>query len=328
VSRTYPKNPTIIGVASSETPARAATVTPVAMGADAWETSWLPRRPLATDDLDRGCWRQSRGDALERRYLEHSPQALLSMLVIDVDHDDALLRALEEPRTHPMPSWIAESPSGRGHVGWVLRTPVVRTDAGRPKPLAFAAKVEEGLRRSLDGDVGYAGLLTKNPTHADWVTTWGTEQLYDLSDLAEGLGELMPRSLPRRTVESSGLGRNVALFNRVRMWAYRACRRYDSRTEWEEVAGAYALAVNEEFPVPLGAAEVGHVARSVARWTWRNGFRAEGFQAVQARRGAQGGRANTPAQQAAKRLRYDRGAVLEFARTGRVLEPLRAELPE
>ncbi|WP_432548398.1 replication initiation protein [Kineococcus sp. SYSU DK004] len=270
------------------------------MGAQAWTEAWSPRRPLATDDLSRGCWRQSRDDALARRYLEHSPKALLSMLVIDVDHEDTLIRALQRPRTHPMPSWIAESPSGRGHVGWVLKTPVVRTDAGRMQPMRFAAKVEEGLRRSLDGDVGFAGLLTKNPVHDDWVTTWGSGHLYELGELAKGLGELMPRTLPRRVVDCSGFSRNVALFNRLRLWAYRARRRYSDQREWEQVVAAFAVNVNPEFAVPLPAQEVAQTAQSVARWVWRRSFDEAGFRAVQVKRGSnggkKGGRANSPAQ--------------------------------
>ncbi|KAA2242384.1 replication protein RepA, partial [Solihabitans fulvus] len=156
--------------------------------------------PLASDDPTTGSWRESRAKALTRRYLEHSPTALLCMLVVDVDHHDTLLRALEEPRGHAMPTWIAESPTGRGHVGWILEAPVCRTDSARIAPMRYAARVEEGLRRSLDGDMGYAGLLTKNPLHEHWATTWGTDHLYSLGQLAESLGELMPRSLPRRAV--------------------------------------------------------------------------------------------------------------------------------
>ncbi|PRY06103.1 replication initiation protein, partial [Kineococcus rhizosphaerae] len=219
---------------------------------------------------------------------------------VDVDHRDTLLRAISRPLAHPEPSWVAESPSGRGHVGWVLRTPVCRTDSGRPKPLAYAAKVEEGLRAALDGDVGYAGLLTKNPIHPDWATTWGAPEPYSLEELARGLGDLMPRVLPRRAVESSGLGRNVTLFNVLRRWAYRSRYRYDVQGEWEEVTLAYAVNVNAEFPVPLGVPEVASTARSVARWVWRHEeFGPEGFRAVQARRG----RIVTPAVREANRVR-------------------------
>ncbi|WP_432498355.1 replication initiation protein [Kineococcus auxinigenes] len=301
----------------------------VRMDAQTWTETWSPRRPLATDDLTRGCWRQSRDDALARRYLEHSPKALLSMLVIDVDHDDTVLRALTKPMTHPMPSWIAESSTGRGHVGWVLKTPVVRTDAARLEPMRYAAKVEEGLRRSLDGDVGYAGLLTKNPVHDDWVTTWGTGHLYELDELAKGLGELMPRTLPRRAVDSSGFGRNVTLFNRLRLWAYRARRRYDDRLEWEEVVAAFAANVNPEFAVPLPAQEVAQTAQSVARWVWRRSFDDAGFRAVQAQRGSnggkKGGRANTPAQQEQRRRNAPAASLMGAAARRKVTATQMAE---
>ncbi|WP_084000599.1 replication initiation protein [Actinomadura kijaniata] len=262
----------------------------------------------------------SRTEALARRYLEHSPTALLSMIVIDVDHPDTLVRALQQPLTHPPVSWVAEGPSGRGHVGWLLKTPVVRTDAARLAPMRYAARVEEGCRRSLDGDVGYAGLLTKNPLHDEWTTTWGADHLYDLREMADALGELMPRSLPRRAADSSGLGRNCALFNRVRLWAYRARLRYDDRAEWEEVANAYATAVNWEFAIPLPLNEVEHTARSVARWTWRN-FSAARFSEIQTARGRKGGRKGgkvvSEAKREANRVRatkVDRAALLAEAR--------------
>lgn len=251
--------------------------------AEAWTSSWTPRRPLATDDLTLGCWRQSRDQALERRYLEHSPRALLSMLVVDVDHHDTLMRAIGLPRHHPEPSWVAEGLSGRGHVGWVLSSPVCRTDAGRQAPLEFAARVQEGLRRALDGDAGYAGLLTKNPTHDGWYPTWGRAEPYELRDLAEGLGKWLPGALPARAIETTGLGRNVRLFDDLRQWAYRARYRYQDRLEWEETVAAVAVNMNV-FPVPLPATEVAATAQSVARWVWRR-FSREKLVAVQTVRG-------------------------------------------
>lgn len=266
------------------------------MDAEAWQQAWTPRRPLATDDLALGCWRTSRDRALTRRYLEHSPRALQSMLVVDVDHPDALERAIGEPRNHPMPSWVAEGVNGRGHVGWVLRSPVCRTDAGHPKPMAFAAKVEEGLRRSVDGDVGYAGLLTKNPLHPDWYPHWGRAEPYELAELAAGLGDLVPTKLPRRT-ESSGLGRNVALFDDLRRWAYRARRRFEERSEWDVAVLEKAAEHNAGIPVPLPPMEVRQTAASVGTWVWRRSFDETGFRRTQASRG----RRNTSEQQAAKR---------------------------
>jgi hypothetical protein len=281
--------------------------------AQEWTTAWSPRRPLATDDLAAGCWRQSRDQALQRRYVEHSPRALLSMLVVDVDHPDTLMRAIGLPRAHPEPSWVAEGLSGRGHVGWVLSSPVCRTDAGRQAPLEFAARVQEGLRRAVDGDPGYAGLLTKNPTHDGWYPTWGRAEPYELRDLARGLGDLFPSALPTRTAETSGLGRNVRLFDDLRTWAYRARYRYDDRQEWEETVAAVAVNMNV-FPLPLPAAEVAATAQSVARWVWRR-FSREGLVAVQTVRGRR--RAAQPSAAAAR----SKGGVRGAATTNRLNSP-------
>lgn len=268
------------------------------------DSAWLSRRPYATDDPRTGIRRMSRTQALTRRYLEHSPQALLGMLVVDVDHPDALVRALGLPRAHPEPSWIAETPAtGRGHVGWVLVSPVCRTEYRRQSPLILASRIEEGLRQSLDGDVGFAGLMTKNPTHPDWHVTWAREEPYDLAELAsglvEGLGALPP--LSNRPDRRRGLGRNVDLFDELRRWAYGARRRYAQRREWGEVVLAHAVTYNAVFPVPLDLGEVGAIAKSVAKWVWdRPEFTEDGFRAEQGRRGHKGGSANTPAQQAAR----------------------------
>ena len=53
----------------------------------------------------------------------------------------------------------------------------------------------EGLRRSVDGDQGYSGLLTKNPVHGSWNTVvCNAERLYELHEPADCLdkGRLPP----------------------------------------------------------------------------------------------------------------------------------------
>ena len=252
------------------------------MTAEQWEQTYLQLWPSATDNLAKGTYRQPRPRALQRRYIQANPSALLTSLVIDVDHEDALLRTLDTSRGIPVPSYIAQSPSGRAHVGYVLEAPVCRTNSARLEPIKFAARVEAGLVNALDADRGYAGFLTKNPIHDHWDTFWGTERLYTLRELAEQLPGWMPKTLPRKTCENSGLGRNIALFNRVRLWSYSAVRRYwgDDALVWEEVTHAYALAVNQEFSSPLDDSEVRQLARSVSRWTWRN-FTSEKFSEIQ-----------------------------------------------
>jgi hypothetical protein len=283
------------------------------MTATRWQESYRQTWPSATDDLSKGTYRQPRELALQRRYVQANPSALITQLVIDVDHEDALLRAMDLTSGVPTPSYVAQSPTGRAHVAYLLKAPVCRTDNARLEPMRFAARVEAGLVAALDADRGYAGFLTKNPVHEHWDTVWGTDRLYSLKELATQLPGWMPRTLPRKAADNSGLGRNVALFNRVRLWSYSGVRRYwgDGSTVWGEVTEAYALAVNQEFAAPLDASEVAHLARSVSRWTWRN-FTPEGFTKVQTERGRKGGATGKGSKAAAAKRTIDRAKALEL----------------
>lgn len=296
-----------MGVSYTNTCHFPVSVSPMTLTASRWEQTYRQTWPSATDDLSKGTYRQPRELALQRRYIQANPSALITQLVIDVDHEDALVRALDRTNGIPMPSYVAQSPTGRAHVGYLLKAPVCRTDNARLEPMRFAARVEAGLVSALDADRGYAGFLTKNPVHDHWDTVWGTDQLYTLGELATQLPGWLPRTLPRKAADNSGLGRNVALFNRVRLWSYSGVRRYwsDGPTVWGEVTHAYALAVNHEFAVPLDGQEVAHLARSVSRWTWRN-FTPERFTEVQTQR----------SHKAAEKRTIDRANMLEVLNHG------------
>lgn len=285
--------------------------------AERWQATYRQTWPSATDDLSKGTYRQPRELALQRRYIQANPSALITSLVIDVDHTDALYRAVDVTSGIPTPSYVAQSPTGRAHVGYLLKAPVCRTDSARLEPMRFAARVERGLVNALDADRGYAGFLTKNPVHEHWDTYWGTDQFYTLKELATQLVGWLPRTLPRKAADSSGLGRNVALFNRVRLWSYSGVRRYwnDGPVVWEEVTRAYALAVNQEFTIPLDSSEVGHLACSVSRWTWRN-FTPERFTEVQTERGRKGGATGKGSAAAAAKRTIDRASMLEVLNLG------------
>ena len=106
-----------------------------------------------------------------------------------------------------------------------------------------------------------------------------SEALYGLRDLAKALGDIgaLPEShRGAQTVLDSLVGRNVALFNLTRQWAYRARLRYTEYSEWSETVYAFASLKNasviaDEFSRgPMGEGEVLQVANSIARWVWRN----------------------------------------------------------
>ena len=88
--------------------------------ASEWDQLWLPLWPLASDDLRAGIYRMARGDALARRYIEANPDAVSNLLVIDIDHPDAFLRAVSH-RSGWLPNAVVENRStGRSHAVWAL----------------------------------------------------------------------------------------------------------------------------------------------------------------------------------------------------------------
>ena len=236
-----------------------------------FEQLWLPLWPLASDDLLEGVYRMSRDAALGRRYIETNPEALSNLLVVDIDHPDAALRALSAQGSHPMPNAVVSNPAnGHAHAVWALSEPVTRTEYARRKPLAYAAAVSEGLRRAVDGDSGYSGLLTKNPTHEHWETEWIHSDLRPLDQLADNLSTNMPpprwRQSKRHQENPTGLGRNCTLFEKARKWAYREARFYLPDHDSAGLAAAITAGVNERnaaFTDPLPATEAHAIAASI-----------------------------------------------------------------
>ncbi|MBN8086346.1 replication initiation protein, partial [Vibrio vulnificus] len=87
----------------------------------------------------------------------------------------------------PTPNLSVKNPAnGHAHLLYALDT-AVRTapDNSSLKALRYAAAVERGLREKLHADLGYSGLLCKNPLHDYWgVTEWRSEP-YTLDELAD-----------------------------------------------------------------------------------------------------------------------------------------------
>lgn len=252
-----------------------------------WEQVWLPLWPLASDNLRDGIYRMSRESALGLRYIEANPSAISNLLVVDIDHDDALLRALWN-RKDRLPNAVVENAAnGHAHAIWAMKSPIPRTEYASRKAIAYAAAVTEGLRRSVDGDAAYSGLLTKNPEHPSWNASWHTDHLYELDELRDHLTEsgFMPsRSWVReRRKHPVGLGRNCDIFESARVWANepQLMRQYlptrDSTGLYQAISG-HVHELNADYADPLPWAEARDIANSIHRWIttrshmWRDGI--------------------------------------------------------
>jgi hypothetical protein len=264
-----------------------------------WERlGWRPGWPLAADDLAQGLARESRSQALGRRYVEANPPTLSKLLVVDVDHPDAVVRAIE-CRPEWLPNVVVENrDNGHAHAVYALAVPVNRTEYASRRATAYAAAVVEGLRRSVDGDKGYSGLITKNPEHGSWETRWFTDAPYSLDQLTEhltGAGHMPPPGWAKtRRKDPIGLGRNCAIFETARTWAYREVRRHWGDSEGFRLALLERVTeLNAGYSEPLPANEAGHIAHSIWKWiVTRSRLWADGpavyeatFTAIQSARG-------------------------------------------
>lgn len=134
------------------------------------------------------------------------------------------------------------------------------------KPLRYAAAVENALRKKLEADAGYSGLICKNPNHRHWkIAVWQPE-LYTLDWLADFLD--LNAANDKEIVADYGLGRNCTLFDKTRKWAYRAIRQgWPEYEQWLQACYERACAYNLQFVAPLDESEVSGVAKSIAKWT-------------------------------------------------------------
>lgn len=233
-----------------------------------WIDHWLPTSPRATDKFHWGLPRVSREKALERRYVEVNPKPMQSLIVVDLDHSDSVLRAVSAPA---IPNIIvANSRNGHAHAIWALAEPVTCTETSRRGPVVFAAAVTEGLRRATGGDPAYVGLLTKNPLHQDWASELLRVEPWTLHALADTLGADMPTRGWLRAAPREGTGRNCTIFETVRRTAYREMRHYFGRSQ--DFLAAIERLVQQESALladPLPQSECRMIARSVHNWIVR-----------------------------------------------------------
>ena len=253
--------------------------------------SRLPRRPYATDYMEWGIRPMPQAVALQKRHIQPNPPCLTYWLVLDVDRPDAAMRW--EELGMPAPTWIARNPeNGHAHLAYGLAVPVVSSDAARAAPLKLAAAIQAAYTDALGADVNYSGLICKNPLHPDWQVLWfyrGEHDLYSLGDLADYV-DLRGFGGKRRAVPETGLGRNCAVFDKLRTWAYKAVRDYwrpGGYADWQAAVVSRAGGYNT-FSEPLPSTEVRAIAKSVGKWVWQR-FTPAQFRAVQGVRGRRKG---------------------------------------
>lgn len=305
---------------------------PATVQNDPWASALLerlPRAPYSADDFERDMRIRRLAQALKKSNLQVNLPTAQLWMAFDIDREGA--SSAWKAAGLPAPTWTATNPeNGHAHLVWGLAVPVLMDcEAASEKALRYLCAIEGCFAARLGADPGYRGVTTKNPLHPRWTVSRGDHlKLYTLGELADCLPELPTYRPPRRAQEQAGLGRNVTLFTDLRKWAYAAIRPY-----WEPTAGGLAAwgercqrradVINKLFPAPLHAIEVRHVAKSVARWTWKHTTKAS-YERWRTEQGRKGATASAAARRAASEPKKARA--LELQASGSSQRAIAAEL--
>jgi len=235
----------------------------------------LAYKPYCADDLLYGLQIRSKKTAIKMQYIQGNQPCMIHYFFFDIDRAEAVM-AWHDANL-PMPYWTAQTQkNGHAHICYKLEIPLCTSELASQKAISYAAKIQAGLANKLGADVGYSHLITKNPFHPDWRTTFWTERAYTLDYLADFVE--LPKKLSKKQ-EVSGLGRNCTLFDTVRKWAYKAVRDYlhhHSSLTWEKAVLTHLEALNREFKEPLPYSEIKATARSISNYCWKK-FSHAGF---------------------------------------------------
>ena len=249
----------------------------------------LPNKPYCMDEKPSYMLIRSKAIAIKKPYIQVNPPLTTIYFVFDDDKEDSALSWFDADL--PQPLWTTQNPlNGRCHHCYKLQIPISTSEMASVKAIKYAQAVYYAYALKLGADLSYSQLITKNPLHPQWRTTFWTDRAYSLDYLADFVD--LPKRIPKK-LEVIGLGRNVTMFEKGRHWAYRAIRDYmhhDSSQDWERAVRAQIEAINNGFEAPLPYSEVKATAKSIAKWVWQR-FSYGEFSEIQAKRGTKGGKA-------------------------------------
>lgn len=254
----------------------------------------LPKRPYHAPESiqETGLRIAYAQQAIKSRYIQHNGPTHKFWLVFDIDRPGAGLHWSDV--NAPPPNIAVMNPDNRkSHYLYSLEVAVRTADDGSEKALRYAAAIEHALAVKLDADLGYAGLICKNPLNKHWDVAVWDDTSYTLDDLASWV-TLDGYGTRKKRLPDYGLGRNCNLFDYLRNWSYKAIRQgWPDYEQWFSACLDRAKGYNlQQFgkDMRLPESEVKATAKSVAKFTYKH-FSQKGFSEWQSERGSRKGQA-------------------------------------
>ena len=235
---------------------------------------YIPVKPYCSNNLSHGLMIRPKETALQLKYLQLNHPYYTRYLILDLDYDASLVDILYSLVGVPLPNLLIENiENGRSHIIFELKTPIYNTDASRPKPILYGHAILKRLQQVFDADMAYVGLVTKNPLSSEWRAYTLCSEPYTLNTLNDLLEVTWSDAQqPVRREEAVGLGRNCYVFHTARHWAYVAIRQYRGKTysQWLDCVIQHCLQLNTGLLQPMQYGEIKGVAKSIARFCWKN----------------------------------------------------------
>ena len=184
---------------------------------------------------------------------------------------------------------------------WLLGDPVYcQPELRERQPYRYLTAIEAAYDAQYGCDPHFARHIHRNPCAFINEVDWRHWRPHTLAELAEPVNLSAHRASKLERSLSDAEGRNNALFDELRHWAYPQVEiaRRASYEVWYRQVGIRAQAMAAQLVSERGALparEVGYVAGSVARYVYHRYTGAGGvitpeYRAQQAERGAKGGR--------------------------------------
>lgn len=247
--------------------------------------SLIPSKPYAADfaELQHIC---SRETALTKRLIQVNHPLFLRFLLFDIDREDAYEAG---ERFCYEPHFVSvNKANGHAHLIYQVDAGVSVGEKSHREPIQLFKDVQHGLQKRLGADPAYSGHLVKNPFHPHWATHAQAVMPYDLVRLADSLDKSEKKRTRGLTI---GIGRNCSLFDNLRRDAYREVlpfkRAKRTQDDFQKVMFEDALRMNARFAQPMVRQEVLGIAKSVAKWVWKN-FTDVKFSEIQSKRRRKG----------------------------------------
>uniref|UniRef100_UPI00156275A8 replication initiation protein n=1 Tax=Escherichia coli TaxID=562 RepID=UPI00156275A8 len=121
-------------------------------------TTRCPHKPNFSDDYQFGVRIAGKERAILAKYIHFNQPHAMFWLGFDVDRAGAAIDWSD--RNAPAPTLTIPNPeTGHARLLYALETSIRTAPDGKVKPLRYAAAVENALRKKLEADAGYSGLI-------------------------------------------------------------------------------------------------------------------------------------------------------------------------